>query len=174
MAFKRKTTKSKPAARRAAPAARRRRVSPVTKRRVMRRRRSLSNASPAAIKAIAMDMVFAGIGAAAAMVLSNQKFLDTQSETNKAFIVAGVAIATGTILKQPRIAVGMGAIAALKLIQGLGAGKMIGMSEDMFLPISEGMPMEFLPYGLEESADYANLSEGNLYGNNYGNNYANI
>jgi len=121
-----------------------------------------------------MDMVFAGIGAAAAMVLSNQKFLDTQSETNKAFIVAGVAIATGTILKQPRIAVGMGAIAALKLIQGLGAGKMIGMSEDMFLPISEGMPMEFLPYGLEESADYANLSEGNLYGNNYGNNYANI
>lgn len=170
MAIKKKSTRKKVAPR----ATTRRRKMATTPRRRATRRRSLSQASPAAIKATLMDMAFAGVGAAAAMFLGNQKFLDNQSETNKALIIAGVGVATGTLLKQPRIAVGMGAVAGLKLLQGLGAGKIVGLSENMLFPISESMATEFLPYGLEENADYANLSEASIYSNAYGSNYMNF
>jgi hypothetical protein len=168
MAIKRKTRK-KSAVKRAAP---RRKMTATPRRRT--KRRGLSSASPAAIKSSLMDVAFAAGGAVIASVLKNQKFLDTQSETNKGLLLTAASIATAVIFKQPRLAAGMGAVAGLTLIKGLGAGQMVGLSEDTgyMYPISEGVNPMLLPYGLEEGPDYAGLSEASIYANNYGSNYS--
>jgi hypothetical protein len=167
MAIKRKTRK-KTAVKRAAP---RRKMTATPRRRT--KRRGLSAASPAAIKSSLMDVAFAAGGAVIASVLKNQKFLDAQSETNKGLLLTAASIATAVIFKQPRLAAGMGAVAGLTLIKGLGAGNMVGLSErgSYMLPISESVDPLLLPYGLEEGPDYAGLSEASIYSNNYGSNY---
>lgn len=135
------------------------------------RRRGLSAASPAAIKSSLSDIGMAALGALAASFLKNQKFMDSQSETNKGLILTGAAVITAVFVKQPRIAAGMGAVAGLTLAKGLGAGSLVGLSENMLLPISEGVNQALLPYGLEEGGmDYAGISE-NVYNDNYGNNW---
>jgi hypothetical protein len=120
-----------------------------------------------------MDVAFAAGGAVIASVLKNQKFLDAQSETNKGLLLTAASIATAVIFKQPRLAAGMGAVAGLTLIKGLGAGNMVGLSESpsYMFPISESVDPLLLPYGLEEGPDYAGLSEASIYSNNYGSNY---
>jgi hypothetical protein len=167
MAIKRKTRK-KTAVKRAAP---RRKMTATPRRRT--KRRGLSAASPAAIKSSLMDVAFAAGGAVIASVLKNQKFLDAQSETNKGLLLTAASIATAVIFKQPRLAAGMGAVAGLTLIKGLGAGNMVGLSEgpSYMFPISESVDPLLLPYGLEEGPDYAGLSEASIYSNNYGSNY---
>jgi hypothetical protein len=174
MAIRKKSTKRK-VTRAAAPRRRKATATAAPRRRKMSR--SLRAASPAVIKSTLMDMAMGAAGAAAAMFLSNQKFLDAQSETNKGLIIAGVGVATAVFLKQPRIATGMGAVAGLKLLQGLGAGKLVGLSEmngQALFPISESVPTALIPYGLEEMVDYANLSEASIYSNNYGSNYSGL
>ena len=119
-----------------------------------RSRRGLSAASPAAIKSSLMDVAFAAGGAVIASFIKNQKFLDAQSETNKGLILTAAAVITGTMLKQPRLAAGMGAVAGLTLVKGLGAGNLVGLSESAaMLPISEGVDPLLLPYGLNEGVD---------------------
>jgi hypothetical protein len=168
MAIKRKTRK-KTAVKRAAP---RRKMTATPRRRT--KRRGLSAASPAAIKSSLMDVAFAAGGAVIASVLKNQKFLDAQSETNKGLLLTAASIATAVVFKQPRLAAGMGAVAGLTLIKGLGAGNVVGLSErgsSYMFPISESVDPLLLPYGLEEGPDYAGLSEASIYSNNYGSNY---
>jgi hypothetical protein len=79
---------------------------------------------------------------------------------------------TGTFFKRPAIAAGMGAVAGIKLAKGLGAGTLVGLSENDFeLPISEGVDPLLLPYGLQDGGgDYAGLSE-DIYASNYANVY---
>lgn len=167
MAMTRKPRR-KTAVRRAAP---RRKMTATPRRRT--RRRSLSSASPAAIKSGLMDVAFAAGGAVMASILKNQKFLDSQSETNKGLLLTAASIATAVIFKQPRLAAGMGAVAGLTLIKGLGAGQLVGLSENnsFMFPISESVDPMLLPYGLEDGPDYAGLSEASIYSNNYGSNY---
>jgi len=115
----------------------------------------------------------AALGALAASFLKNQKFMDSQSETNKGLILTGAAVVTAVFIKQPRIAAGMGAIAGLTLAKGLGAGNLVGLSESASMyPISEGVNPLFIPAGLEE-ADYAGISE-NVYASNYANSFNGI
>jgi hypothetical protein len=65
----------------------------------------------------------------------------------------------------------MGAVAGIKLAKGLGAGTLVGLSENDFeLPISEGVDPLLLPYGLSQGPDYAGLSE-DIYASNYANVY---
>jgi hypothetical protein len=66
----------------------------------------------------------------------------------------------------------MGAVAGIKLAKGLGAGTLVGLSENDFeLPIGEGVDPLLLPYGLQDGgADYAGLSE-DIYASNYANVY---
>lgn len=143
----------------------------MTKRRS--RRRGLSAASPAAVKSAVMDGVFAAGGAMIAALISNQKFLDNQSDTNKGLILAAAATATAVLVKQPRLAAGMFAVAGLTIAKGVGAGKLVGLAENVpMLPISEDMTA-MLPYGLQEGADYAGLSE-DIYASNYANRFNGI
>lgn len=169
MAKTKKTASNKPAPRAGAP--RRRKAATAPRRRKSVRR--MSAASPAVIKSTLMDMAFAAAGAVAASFIANQKFLDNQSETNKGLLLAAAGVATAVVFKQPRLAVGMGAVAGMKVLRGIGAGKIVGLAEnaaiDVF-PISESVAPALMPYGLEE-ADYANLSEASIYGNDYGSNY---
>jgi hypothetical protein len=90
--------------------------------------------------------------------------------TNKGLILTGLSVVTGTMLKRPAIAAGMGAVAGTKLLSGLGMGSVAGLSEGYF-PISESMQSS-TPYGLMEGggSDYAGLSE-NIYASNYANLY---
>jgi hypothetical protein len=98
--------------------------------------------------------------------------LDAQSETNKGLLLIGASVLTGAYLKRPAIAAGMGAVAGIKLAKGLGAGTLVGLSENDFeLPIAEGVDPLLLPYGLQDGgADYAGLSE-DVYASNYANVY---
>jgi hypothetical protein len=104
--------------------------------------------------------------------VANQKFLDAQSETNKGLLLIGASVLTGAYLKRPAIAAGMGAVAGIKLAKGLGAGTLVGLSENDFeLPIAEGVDPLLLPYGLQDGgSDYAGLSE-DIYASNYANVY---
>jgi len=125
----------------------------------------------AGIQSALMDAAQGAIGGVVASFIANQKFLDAQSETNKGLLLAGLAVVTGTMLKRPAIAAGMGAVAGTKLLSGLGVGSMVGLGENggMF-PISQGL-VGSTPYGLMEAgADYAGLSE-NIYASNYANTY---
>lgn len=138
-----------------------------------RRYRSLraGGLNKAGIKMGVMDAVQGAIGGVIASFVSNQKFLDSQSETNKGLILIGASVLTGAFLKKPAIAAGMGAIAGIKLAKGLGAGTLVGLSEnDYSLPMSEGVDPLLLPYGLQEGPDYAGLSE-DIYASNYANVY---
>jgi len=139
-----------------------------------RTKRGLSAASPAAVKSAAMDFALATGGALLASFLANQKFLDNQSETNKALLIGAAGVITATVFKQPRLAVGMGVVAGLKLVKSTGAGAIVGLSEGTYmLPISEGVPPQMLPYGLQEGADYAGLSE-DVYPSDYANRFNGI
>jgi hypothetical protein len=76
-------------------------------------------------------------------------------------------------MKRPAIAAGMGAVAGIKLAKGLGAGTLVGLSEnDYEFPISESVDPLLLPYGLQDGGgpDYAGLSE-DIYASNYANIY---
>jgi hypothetical protein len=165
MAYKRKSTKKakrKVVYRKVKGAAAYRRSS---------RRLSAGGFSRAGIQSALMDAAQGAIGGVVASFIANQKFLDAQSETNKGLLLAGLAVVTGTMLKRPAIAAGMGAVAGTKLLSGLGVGSMVGLGENggMF-PISQGL-VGSTPYGLMEgSADYAGLSE-NIYASNYANVY---
>jgi hypothetical protein len=120
-----------------------------------------------------MDAVQGAIGGVIASFVANQKFLDAQSETNKGLLLIGASVLTGAYLKRPAIAAGMGAVAGIKLAKGLGAGTLVGLSEnDYELPIAEGVDPLLLPYGLSDGgSDYAGLSEDNIYASNYANVY---
>jgi hypothetical protein len=118
-----------------------------------------------------MDAIQGAIGGVIASFVANQKFLDAQSETNKGLLLIGASVLTGAYLKRPAIAAGMGAIAGIKLAKGLGAGTLVGLSEnDYSFPISESVDPLLLPYGLQEGPDYAGLSE-DIYASNYANVY---
>jgi len=141
---------------------------------VRRKRRGFS-AGPmgkANIRMGVMDAIQGAIGGVIASFVANQKFLDAQSETNKGLILIGASVLTGAYLKRPAIAAGMGAVAGIKLAKGLGAGTLVGLSENDFeLPIAEGVDPLLLPYGLQDGGtDYAGLSE-NVYASNYANVY---
>ena len=125
----------------------------------------------AGIQSALMDAAQGAIGGVVASFIANQKFLDAQSETNKGLLLAGLAVVTGTMLKRPAIAAGMGAVAGTKLLSGLGVGSMVGLGENggMF-PISQNSLVGSTPYGLMEGVDYAGLSE-NIYASNYANTY---
>lgn len=134
-----------------------------------RRYRSLKagGLNKAGLRMGVMDAVQGAIGGVIASFVANQKFLDSQSETNKGLLLVGASVLTGAFLKKPAIAAGMGAIAGLKLAKGLGAGTLVGLSEnDYMLPIAEGVDPLLLPYGLQEGPDYAGLSE-NVYASDY-------
>jgi hypothetical protein len=134
-----------------------------------RRYRSLKagGLNKAGLRMGVMDAVQGAIGGVIASFVANQKFLDSQSETNKGLLLVGASVLTGAFLKKPAIAAGMGAIAGLKLAKGLGAGTLVGLSEnDYMLPIAEGVDPLLLPYGLQEGPDYAGLSE-DIYASNY-------
>ena len=135
-----------------------------------RRRLSAGGFSKAGVKSALMDAAQGAIGGIIASFIANQKFLDSQSETNKGLILTGLSVVTGTMLKRPAIAAGMGAVAGTKLLSGLGMGSVAGLSEGYF-PISESMQSS-TPYGLIEGggSDYAGLSE-NIYASNYANLY---
>jgi len=136
------------------------------------RRLSAGGFSKAGIKSALMDAAQGAIGGVIASFIANQKFLDSQSETNKGLIIAGLSVVTGTMLKRPAIAAGMGAVAGTKLLSGLGVGSMVGLGENGgYLPISAGTTSS-TPYGLMEGggADYAGLSE-NIYQSSYANLY---
>jgi len=142
---------------------------------VRRRKRRGFSAGPmgkANIRMGVMDAVQGAIGGVIASFVANQKFLDAQSETNKGLILIGASVLTGAYLKRPAIAAGMGAVAGIKLAKGLGAGTLVGLSENDFeLPIGEGVDPLLLPYGLQDGgADYAGLSE-DIYASNYANVY---
>jgi len=140
---------------------------------VRRRRRGLSQGfGKANLRMGVMDAVQGAIGGVIASFVANQKFLDAQSETNKGLLLVGASVLTGAFLKRPAIAAGMGAIAGIKLAKGLGAGTLVGLSENDFeLPIAEGVDPLLLPYGLQDGgADYAGLSE-DIYASNYANIY---
>jgi hypothetical protein len=136
-----------------------------------RRRLSAGGFSKAGIRSALMDAAQGAIGGILASFIANQKFLDSQSETNKGLILTGLSVVTGTMLKRPAIAAGMGAVAGTKLLSGLGVGSVAGLSEGYF-PISENNMTSSSPYGLMEGggADYAGLSE-NIYASNYANLY---
>jgi hypothetical protein len=141
---------------------------------VRRKRRGLS-AGPlgkANLRMGIMDAVQGAIGGVIASFVANQKFLDAQSETNKGLLLIGASVLTGAYLKRPAIAAGMGAVAGIKLAKGLGAGTLVGLSENDFeLPIAEGVDPLLLPYGLQDGGnDYAGLSE-DIYASNYANVY---
>jgi len=140
---------------------------------VRRKRRGFS-AGPmgkANIRMGVMDAIQGAIGGVIASFVANQKFLDAQSETNKGLILIGASVLTGAYFKRPAIAAGMGAVAGIKLAKGLGAGTLVGLSENDFeLPIAEGVDPLLLPYGLQEGPDYAGLSE-DIYASNYANVY---
>ena len=136
------------------------------------RRLSAGGFSKAGIKSALMDAAQGAIGGVIASFIANQKFLDAQSETNKGLILTGLSIVTGTMLKRPAIAAGMGAVAGTKLLSGLGVGSMVGLGESSsYFPISQGTEGS-TPYGLMEGggADYAGLSE-NIYQSSYANLY---
>lgn len=136
------------------------------------RRLSAGGFTQAGIKSALMDATQGAIGGVIAAFIANQKFLDAQSETNKGLILAGLSIVTGTMLKRPAIAAGMGAVAGTKLLSGLGVGSMVGLGESSsYFPISQGT-QDSTPYGLMEGggADYAGLSE-NIYQSSYANLY---
>lgn len=142
---------------------------------VRRRKRRGFSAGPmgkANIRMGVMDAIQGAIGGVIASFVANQKFLDAQSETNKGLILIGASVLTGAYLKRPAIAAGMGAVAGIKLAKGLGAGTLVGLSEnDYELPIMEGVDPLLLPYGLQDGgADYAGLSE-DIYASNYANVY---
>jgi len=142
---------------------------------VRRRKRRGFSAGPmgkANIRMGVMDAIQGAIGGVIASFVANQKFLDAQSETNKGLILIGASVLTGAYLKRPAIAAGMGAVAGIKLAKGLGAGTLVGLSENDFeLPIGEGVDPLLLPYGLQDGgADYAGLSE-DIYASNYANVY---
>ena len=142
---------------------------------VRRRKRRGFAAGPmgkANIRMGVMDAVQGAIGGVIASFVANQKFLDAQSETNKGLLLFGASVLTGAFLKRPAIAAGMGAVAGIKLAKGLGAGTLVGLSENDFeLPIAEGVDPLLLPYGLMDGgADYAGLSE-DIYASNYANVY---
>jgi hypothetical protein len=174
MAVKRKTTRRKKATtttRRRRPAAR---ATAAPRRRVKRRKSMLGAPTQAAIKSTLIDITKAAAGVLIYNFVMNQKVLDNQSDTNKGLIGLGLAVITATMAKQPLIGAGMGAGAALKLAQGLGAGALIGLNDmgnDQFLlPISENAVMSAIPYGLSETVDYAGLNDGqNVYASNYSN-----
>lgn len=138
-----------------------------------RRYRSLraGGFSKAGIKSGVMDAVQGVVGGLVASFLVNQKFLDSQSDTNKGLILGGLSVLTGAYFKRPAIAAGMGAIAGLRLAKGLGAGTIVGLSEEgYFPPIAEGIPVGEIPSGLMDGDDYAGLSE-DIYASNYANVY---
>ena len=140
---------------------------------VRRRRRGLSQGlGKANLRMGVMDAIQGAIGGVIASFVANQKFLDAQSETNKGLLLVGASVLTGAFLKRPAIAAGMGAIAGIKLAKGLGAGTLVGLSENDFeLPISEGVDPLLLPYGLQDGGgDYAGLSE-DIYASSYANVY---
>jgi hypothetical protein len=111
------------------------------------------------------------LGGVIASFVANQKFLDSQSETNKGLLLGAASVLTGAYFKRPALAAGMAAIAGLKLAKGLGAGTLVGLSEEGFLPpIAEGIPVGEIPAGLMEGADYAGLSE-DVYASDYSNVY---
>jgi hypothetical protein len=135
-----------------------------------RRRRGLSAGfTTAGIKSGLMDAAQGALGGILATFISNQKFMDSQSDTNKGLILTAASVVTGTYFKRPAIAAGMAAIAGTKLAAGLGAGSLVGLSEG-YLPISEGVSPAALPYGLQDGMDYAGLSE-NVYQSSYANLY---
>ena len=136
------------------------------------RRLSAGGFSRAGIKSALMDAAQGAIGGVIASFIANQKFLDSQSETNKGLILAGLSVVTGTMLKRPAVAAGMGAVAGTKLLSGLGVGSMVGLGENGgYLPISAGTQSS-TPYGLMEGggSDSAGLSE-NIYQSSYANLY---
>lgn len=137
-----------------------------------RRRLSAGGFSKAGVKSALMDAAQGAIGGIVASFIANQKFLDSQSETNKGLILTGLSVLTGTMLKRPAIAAGMGAVAGTKLLSGLGIGSVAGLSEGSYFPISETENQASSPYGLMEGggSDYAGLSE-NIYASNYANLY---
>ena len=142
---------------------------------VRRRKRRGFSAGPmgkANIRMGVMDAIQGAIGGVIASFVANQKFLDAQSETNKGLLLIGASVLTGAYLKRPAIAAGMGAVAGIKLAKGLGAGTLVGLSENDFeLPIAEGVDPLLLPYGLQDGgSDYAGLSE-DIYASNYANVY---
>ena len=125
----------------------------------------------ASIKTGVMDAVQGVLGGVIASFVANQKFLDSQSETNKGLLLGAASVLTGAYFKRPALAAGMAAVAGLKLAQGLGAGNLVGLSEAGYLPpIAEGINVGEIPAGLMEGADYAGLSE-NVYASDYANVY---
>lgn len=135
-----------------------------------RRRRGLSaGMTTAGIKSGLMDAAQGALGGILATFLANQKFMDSQSDTNKGLILTAASVVTNVYFKRPSIAAGMAAVAGTKLAAGLGAGSLVGLSEG-YLPISEGVSPAALPYGLQDGMDYAGLSE-NVYASNYANIY---
>ena len=153
----------------ATPKRRRRRTTkPVT-----RRRRRTLRAGSAAIKASANDVIMGAIGGAiAGFVIENVGFIKTQSDTNKALILGAVAIATGAFLKKPAVAAGMAGVAAKNLMKGTG---ILADNGSMYIPrIAAGggsMPLQRVPVGLAQSADYAGLNENGIYASNYANQF---
>lgn len=155
MAIK-KTTRRKTTTRRA-PARRRSTTAAAPRRRTTRRR---SLASPAAIKSSVNDVLMGAIGGAiAGFAVENIGFVKNQNDTNKALIVAGIAIATGAFAKRPAIAAGMAGVASMRLLKGLNV--LADKGSMMIPPISEGMPMQQIPYGLASDGmvDYAGLND---------------
>lgn len=128
--------------------------------------------SKGSLKSGIMDAVQGALGAVIASFVLNQKFLDSQSTTNKGLLIGAASVLTGAYMKKPALAAGMAAVAGLKLAQGLGAGTLVGLSDDgaYLPPIAEGITPGEIPYGLMEGADYAGLSE-DIYASDYANVY---
>jgi len=128
--------------------------------------------SKGSLKTGVMDAVQGALGAVIASFVLNQKFLDSQSNTNKGLLIGAASVLTGAYMKRPALAAGMAAVAGLKLAQGLGAGTLVGLSDDgsYMPPIAEGITPGEIPYGLMEGADYAGLSE-DVYASDYANVY---
>lgn len=102
-------------------------------------------------------LVSGAIGGGASVLV--EKIFATQTDQNKALIIAGVGFATATMLKAPYVGAGMGAIAMYKLLEGAGM-----LAESDYLQEGSWADVSDLPMVLNENGEATSdyLQEGNI------------